>query len=64
MTHVMLAAAKAALDKMDAARAELDEALTISPDLNLRHIPRAYPYRDEADLDHLINTLRQAGLPE
>ncbi len=64
MTHVMLAAVKVALGKMDAAQAELVEALKISPDLNLRHIPRAYPYRDDADTDHLIGLLRQAGLPE
>jgi TolB-like protein/Flp pilus assembly protein TadD len=64
MTHVMLAAAKAALGKVDAARTGLAEALKISPDLNLRHIPRAYPYRDESDLGHLVNFLRQAGLPE
>jgi tetratricopeptide (TPR) repeat protein len=64
MTHVMLAAAMAALGNMDAARAKLDEALRISADLNLRHIRRAYPYRDDADLDHLASLLRSAGLPE
>lgn len=64
MAHLMLAAVQAALGKPDAARAEIDEALKISPDLNLNHMPHAYPYRDDADLDHLVDMLRLAGLPE
>jgi TolB-like protein/Tfp pilus assembly protein PilF len=63
MAHLMLAATLVALDKMTAARTELDAALKISPDLNLAHIERAYPYRNEGDLLHLVDLLRQVGLP-
>lgn len=60
---MMLAAAKMALGDTAAARSAIAEALKISPGLNLGHIPRAYPYRDQLDIDHLIELLRQAGLP-
>lgn len=63
MAHMMLAAAKMALGDTAAARSAIAEALKISPGLNLGHIPRAYPYRDQLDIDHLIELLRQAGLP-
>ena len=63
MAHMMLAAAKMALGDTDAAQSAIAEALRISPGLNLGHIPRAYPYRDQLDINHLTELLRQADLP-
>ena len=63
MAHMMLAAAKMALGDTDAAQSAIAEALRISPGLNLGHIPRADPYRDQLDINHLTELLRQANLP-
>jgi adenylate cyclase len=61
--HLMLAAVQAALGNDDAARAEVEEALKISPDINLGFVPQSWPFREQSELDHLIDLLKRAGLP-
>jgi TolB-like protein/Flp pilus assembly protein TadD len=62
--HLVLAATRAALGKIEAAKAEVAEARKISPALTLRHAPKAWPFRNRKDFDHMLEMLRKAGLPE
>lgn len=62
--HLILAATHAALGKTEEARAEVTEARKISPALTLRHVPKAWPAKDPADIDHVLEMLSKAGLPE
>jgi len=60
---LLAAASQAALGRLDEARATVGEALAREPDLTLAAVRQRYPFRDPADLDHLIENLRKAGLP-
>jgi hypothetical protein len=62
--HLTLAATRAALGKIEEAKAGVAEARKISPDLTLAYVPKAWPFRNAADLDHLVGMLREAGLPD
>ena len=62
--HLTLAATRAALGKIAEAKAGVAEARTIGPGLTLAYVPKAWPFRNAADLDHLVGMLREAGLPE
>ena len=62
--HLVLAATRASLGKIDEAKAGVVEARRISPALTLAHVPKAWPFKNAADLDRLVDLLREAGLPE
>lgn len=62
--HLILAATQAALGKIEEAKVEVAAAQEISPALTLRHAPKAWPAKDPADIDHLLEMLSRAGLPE
>jgi TolB-like protein/Flp pilus assembly protein TadD len=62
--HLLLAAARAALGKIEDAKAGVAEARKLSPALTLGHVPKAWPAKNSADFDHLVEMLRKAGLPE
>ena len=57
------AASEAALGRLDEARAASDEALAREPGLTLAEVRQRNPFRNPADLDHLVENLRKAGLP-
>ena len=60
----MLAASYAHLDRMDEAREQARQVMNLHPDFSIlswRHRP---PYRDQAVLEHFIDGLRKAGLPD
>jgi TolB-like protein/Flp pilus assembly protein TadD len=61
--HLILAATRAALGKIEEAKADMTEALKISPRITQAHVSKAWPFRNPADLDHLAEMLRKAGLP-
>ncbi|MBT8433656.1 MAG: hypothetical protein KJN95_03285 [Gammaproteobacteria bacterium] len=63
-THLNLAATYAMLDRLDDATWSVDEALAISPNISLSQIRAKTLYLHQADIDHLIDALRKAGVPE
>jgi adenylate cyclase len=60
--RLFLAASYAHADRVDDAEWQLLEVLTVNPDLTLAHVDESYA--NDADLDHLIEGLRKAGLTE
>jgi adenylate cyclase len=64
--HVLLVASYAQLDHMDSARAHVNEILKIDPEFTLSksrtNLQRVY--KNEIDVEHFIDGLRKAGLPE
>ncbi len=62
--HRFLAMALAQLGREDDAQRALARFLMISPDHTLRSARHSYPFRQEADLEHYLDGLRKAGLPE
>jgi Tfp pilus assembly protein PilF len=61
--HLTLAATFAETDKMEEARAEIREVLRNNPSYTLKIVPRSFPWKDQAEIDRLIDSLRKAGLP-
>jgi adenylate cyclase len=62
--HMHLAAALAELGRLEDAAWSVDEALAISPNLSLARERRESLYLEQSDIDHYIEALRKAGLPE
>jgi adenylate cyclase len=62
--HTCLASCYALLGQNDKAKAEAAEVMRIDPKFSVANIKRQAPYRDPADTEHLIRSLRMAGLPE
>ena len=62
--RLWLAATYAQLGQMDDARPHAKELLRMWPNLSLQRVAKIVPYKNKRDLDHLIDGLRQAGLPE
>jgi hypothetical protein len=52
------------LGREELARAHASEALKKNPNLTLGQIRISEPYRDESYLEHYLDLLRGAGLPE
>jgi len=61
---LILAATYAELGQFDDAAWSVDEALSISPDISLEKERREANYMRANDLDHYIEALRKAGVPE
>ncbi len=62
--HQWLAASYAQVGQMDDARTHAKEYLRLYPGVSLRHLAKILPYKSKRDLDHLLDGLRKAGLPE
>jgi TolB-like protein len=62
--HAYFAAAYAYADRPDEARRELAAFLNARPDATIALVAAAEPYAAPALLDHLLDGLRKAGLPE
>jgi hypothetical protein len=64
VTHLVLAIIYTDLGEEDAAREEVAEMRRISPRFSLEVLRQRFPYKDPAVTDHMIASLRKAGLPE
>ena len=62
--HLHIAAVNAELGRFDEAAWSVDEALAISPDISLAKERREAFYLRESDIDHYIEALTKAGVPE
>ena len=62
--YFTLASALGHLGRAKLAHAALNKALALKPDPSTDAIQIAFPFSDLADLDHYIDGLRRAGLPE
>jgi adenylate cyclase len=62
--YYYLVAAFAHLGRMERARSCSAEILRARPNFSLRDVGMTEPFKDPADLEHLVGGLRKAGLPE
>ena len=62
--NLAVIATLARLGRLEDAAWSIDEALSISPDFSLTSERSESLYCDPADIDHYIESLRMAGLPE
>jgi adenylate cyclase len=62
--HLGLASAYAQSGQLEEARAEAAEVLRVNPGFTIENWKRIAVYKDAADLEHHIDGLRKAGLPE
>jgi adenylate cyclase len=62
--HITLAVALARQDQLDEARAAIEEARRVKPDISLSVIQRLLPHLHPEYLERYIDALRNAGLPE
>ncbi len=60
--HVLMAASYAQLGRMVDARRHAEEHLKTDPGFSLDQAMRRVPYKDPADLAHIVNALCKAGL--
>lgn len=62
--QLLLAAAYAHAGRTDDARWTVEQVALLYPTVSRSRLQRTFPFRDRAHLDHLLDGLRKAGLPE
>lgn len=62
--RLWLAATYAQLGQMNDARNQVKELLRFYPSYSLQHVADVLPYKNKRDLEHVLDGLRKAGLPE
>jgi adenylate cyclase len=62
LAHLTLAATFVEMEKMEEARSEITEVLRIDPKYTVKLVPRSFPWKDQAEIDRLIDSLCKAGL--
>ena len=63
-SHVDLACAYAQLGQLEEARAAAAEVLRINPGFTIESAKRIDLFKDPKDLEHYVDGMRKAGLPE
>jgi adenylate cyclase len=64
LTHISLAAAYSLAGREEEARSEAEEVLRIHPKFSLDYQAKILPFKNKRDLEHFVDALRKAGLPE
>jgi adenylate cyclase len=64
LAHLTLGATFVEMEKMEEARPEITEVLRIDPKYTVKVVPRSFPWKDQTEIDRLIDSLRKAGLPD
>jgi adenylate cyclase len=62
--HRVLAMTYAQMGRIEDAKRHAGEALRNDPNFSLQAWAKQIPYKNKADLDHCLDGLRKAGLPE
>jgi len=61
--HIGLGTAYSLMGREEEARVEAEEVLRINPKFSLDHfVKTAAPYKDQSEVDKIINAMRKAGL--
>jgi adenylate cyclase len=63
-SHVWLASAYAQSGQLERARAEAAEVMRINPGFTIESAKRVIVYKDPEDVEHRLDGMRKAGLPE
>jgi adenylate cyclase len=64
LSHVGLAQAYSLAGRMEEAHAEAEKVLKINPGFSLEYYMKQWSYKNQADKDLMIYSLRKAGLPD
>jgi adenylate cyclase len=64
LSHLWLASAYAQLGQLEEARKEAAEVLRTNPGFTIEGFKRLIPYKDPEDVEHRLDGIRKAGLPE
>jgi len=64
LAYRWLAAALGQLGRSDEARAALDKALAIAPEVFRQYVEQRVPWMSQVDYDHMVEGLRKAGWRE
>jgi adenylate cyclase len=62
--HIRLAASYAYLGHVDKAKVYAARVLELEPDFSIQRFAKSRSYREKSDLEHYLEGLRMAGLPE
>ena len=62
--HLLLGSAHAQLGQLEEARKETREVLRINPGFTIERFKRQAVHKDPKDVEHRLDGLRKAGLPE
>jgi len=62
--QLLLAAAYVRADRIADARWMIEQLTLLYPGMSLSRLPVTFPFKDPAHLDHLLDGLRKAGLPD
>jgi TolB-like protein/Tfp pilus assembly protein PilF len=62
ISRVLLASIYGHLGKFEESRAQWAEVMRINPEYSLEHRRKTLPYKNPADLEHIVDGLRQAGI--
>ena len=62
--HATLAAAYAALGRLDNARVHVERIKSLSPSFGRDYVRQVLPFMKRGDLDDFVALLEKAGLPE
>ena len=61
--HVWLTAAYAQAGHQEEAEWEAGQVLTLNPEFSVARMRESFPFKDPADLEDFLDSLRKAGLP-
>ena len=62
LTSIRLTAAYSQLGREEEARAAAAEVLRLNPKFSVDYIARKWPYKNQADMEMLVDALRKTGL--
>jgi tetratricopeptide (TPR) repeat protein len=63
-TYPLLAASYARLGQRDRAKTVRDAFVKLNPDITIAMLSGRVPYRRKSDMQHFVNSMREAGWPE